>query len=188
MHRSVPWWAVASSTVAPLAMIGGWSLAAALQPPGYSSTRQTISALAAHGAHDRWVMTAGLAIVGLCHVTTAIGLRRARVVGRLLLALGGLATAAVAALPQPAAGHPVAAGVAFVALSCWPVAAHTNWSAATVVSLGLLAVFFLELRSGGGQLGTWERLLAGGQSLWPAVLIWTADRSRHPQQTTADLR
>jgi hypothetical membrane protein len=174
--------------VAPLAMIGGWSLAAALQPPGYSSTRQTISALAAHGAQDRWVMTAGLAVVGLCHVTTAVGLRRARITGRLLLALGGLATVAVAALPQPAAGHPVAAGVGFVALSFWPVAAHPKWTAATVVSLGLLAVFFVELRSGGGQLGTFERLLAGGQSLWPAAVVWTAVRSQRSHRTTTDLR
>ncbi|HEY3751971.1 MAG TPA: hypothetical protein VGL80_22540 [Pseudonocardiaceae bacterium] len=42
-----------SSVVAPVAMIGGWVLAASLQPPGYSAVRDTISALAAEGA--RWV-------------------------------------------------------------------------------------------------------------------------------------
>jgi hypothetical membrane protein len=165
-------------------MIGGWSVAAARQPPGYSPARQTISALAAHGAHDRWVMTAGLAVVGVCHLMTASGLRSAHAAGRALLALGGAATIAVAALPQPllssSPGHTLAAGVAFVALSLWPVAAHTSRGSstvlrlpasatATVVSVALLVVFFLELH-GGHQVGTAERLLASGQSLWPIVV------------------
>jgi hypothetical membrane protein len=187
VHR----WAVASSIVAPIAMIGGWSVAAARQPPGYSSIRQTISALASDGAHDRWVMTIGLAVVGACHVVTAGGLRPARAAGRILLAIGGMATMVVAAVPQPvhgsSPGHTLAAGTAFVTLSWWPLAAHTSRSpvgalrlpvaaAATAVSLVLLAVFFIELH-GGDQVGLTERLLAGTQSLWPAVVALSAFRS-----------
>jgi hypothetical membrane protein len=165
-------------------MIGGWTLAAALQPPGYSSVRQTISALAAHGAHDRWVMTAGLAVVGGCHLVTAAGLRPARPIGRVLLALGGASTAVVAAMPQPvqgsSLGHTLSAGVGFVALSLWPLAACPGRGSvgalrlpvavgACVVSVGLLVVFFVELQ-GGDQVGLTERLLAGVQSLWPLLV------------------
>jgi hypothetical membrane protein len=189
----VAWWAVVSSVVAPVAMIGGWTLAAALQPPGYSALRQTISALAAHGAHDRWVMTLALAVVGVCHLVTASGLRPARTPGRILLAVGGAATIAVAAFPEPqhgsALGHTLAAGAGFIALTCWPLAAHTSGGStlvlrlptaatATVVSAVLLIVFFVSLR-GGNQVGLTERLLAGAQSLWPAIVtVRAASRSQ----------
>src|SRR4051794_5022699 len=92
-----------SSVLAPILLIGGWTVAAWLQPAGYSSTRQTISELAGHGATDRWLMTAALVGVGLCHLVTAYGLGAATP-GRLVHALGGLATLAVAAFPLPAVG------------------------------------------------------------------------------------
>ena len=58
-----------SAGVAPVALIGGWSLAASRQPASYHAVEETISALAAHGATDRWIMTAGLALLGLCHIS-----------------------------------------------------------------------------------------------------------------------
>jgi uncharacterized protein DUF998 len=67
-------WVIGSSGLAPVALIGGWTWAAALQGPGYDSLRDTISALAARDATDRGVMTAGLAVLGLCHLATAAGL------------------------------------------------------------------------------------------------------------------
>lgn len=120
----MPPWAVVSAALAPVAMVGGWTVAAALQPD-FDPIRETISALAAGSARQPSVMTAGLAVTGVCHVVTAAGLRPAPLAGRALLALGGVGTAAVAALPVDTAAHPhgVAAGVAFVALSLWPAAA-----------------------------------------------------------------
>ena len=47
------------------------------QPPGYSPMRDTISALAALGARDRWLMTSALAGLGTSHIITALGLRPA---------------------------------------------------------------------------------------------------------------
>ena len=76
--RPIPWWALASAGAAPVLLVGGWTLADALQPPGYDPVRDTISALAALGATDRWVMTSALAGLGACHVVTALGLRPAR--------------------------------------------------------------------------------------------------------------
>jgi hypothetical membrane protein len=190
--ETVPWWAVASSALAPVALVGGWTVAAALQPAGYSSVRRTISELAALGARDRWLMTVALAVVGCCHVVTALGLRPARGAGRVLLALGGVAAFLVALFPLPAHGsspwHSLAAGASFVVLSVWPLAAHLpprgerigRLAVPTTVSavfLVLLGLFFTQL-SGGAHAGLDERLLAGGQALWPAIVTIRATLDR----------
>ncbi|WP_428966571.1 DUF998 domain-containing protein [Micromonospora fluostatini] len=126
--RVVPGWALASAVAAPILLVGGWTLGAARQPGGFDQLTGTISALAAVGATDRWIMTLGLAGLGLCHCVTAAGLRPLAPAGRALLALGGAATLAVAAFPLPAGGggsvpHTLAAAVAFGALALWPALA-----------------------------------------------------------------
>ncbi|MEV5822142.1 DUF998 domain-containing protein [Micromonospora haikouensis] len=125
--RVVPPWALLSAGAAPVFLVGGWLLGAARQPGGFDQVSGTISALAAVGAADRWIMTLGLVGLGLCHCVTAAGLRPLAVGGRALLALGGVATLAVAAFPLPADGgsapHALAAAVAFGALALWPVLA-----------------------------------------------------------------
>jgi Protein of unknown function (DUF998) len=188
--RRIPWWAVASAGTAPVLLIGGWTLAEALQPAGYSPIRDTISALAAHGATDRGVMTAALAGLGACHVITAAGLHPARPGGRVVLGIGGAATVLVAAFPQPAHGnsvaHTVAATAAFVALAVWPAfGAHRRTPApllrrwpSTVASgalLGLVVWFAAELH--GGQRGLAERAAAGAQALWPLAVVLSTRRA-----------
>ncbi|MCM0678401.1 DUF998 domain-containing protein, partial [Micromonospora phytophila] len=126
--RVVPAWALFSAAAAPVFLIGGWTLGAARQPDGFDQVGGTISALAAVGAADRWIMTLGLVGLGLCHCVTAAGLRPAATGGRVLLALGGVATLAVAAFPLPAGAggstpHGLAAAVAFGALALWPALA-----------------------------------------------------------------
>ncbi|MGB5017831.1 MAG: DUF998 domain-containing protein, partial [Candidatus Nanopelagicales bacterium] len=73
-----------SATLAPVLLIGGWTLAARLQPAGFDSSTDTISALAGLGATDRWVMTTALLGLGACHATTASGLKAAAPAGRVL--------------------------------------------------------------------------------------------------------
>jgi len=126
-NEAAPWWGLASSTAAPVLLIGGWTWAAARQEIGFDSLTQTISALAALDATDRWVMTSALAGVGLAHITTALALRGAALPGRLVLAGGGVATVLVAALPLPtvlgdggSAPHAIVAGISFGALAIWP--------------------------------------------------------------------
>ncbi len=166
-------WAVVSAAVAPVALIGGWSLAQSQQPPGYDQISQTISALAARDAADRWIMTTGLFLLGACHLVTAAGLTEAGRWGRAFLALGGAGTIAVASLPQPATGHVQAAGIGFVALAIWPALARVPElavrMAATAVLLALLGWFASQL-GGGAQLGLTERILAGAQALWPLAV------------------
>jgi hypothetical protein len=125
--NAAPWWGLLSSAAAPTLLIGGWTWAAARQEVGFDSFTQTISALAALDATDRWVMTSALAGVGLAHITTALALRDAALPGRLLLGGGGVATVLVAALPLPtvlgdggSAPHAIVAGISFGALAIWP--------------------------------------------------------------------
>jgi len=191
--RPVPWWAVLSAALAPVFLIGGWTVAAGLQPTGYSPARDTISALAGLGATDRWVMTIGLAALGTCHLVTAWGLRPAAGTGRLLLAAGGVATVLVAAFPVPSTGtskvHAVAAGIGFVTLGLWPALAWRRgrpvpWALRPLVSivaaavlLGLLGWFVVQLSSDGPWIGSTERLVAGAQALWPLMVVLAARRS-----------
>ena len=98
----MPWWGVVSSVASPVLLIGGWTVAAMLQPPSYNPVTQTVSALAARGATDRWEMTLVLLTVGVCDVVTGVALRPAAPAGRLILVVAGLAGILVAANPEHA--------------------------------------------------------------------------------------
>ena len=178
MSERTPWWGLVSSAAAPVLLIGGWTVAAGRQSGGFDAVVETISAQAAHGADDRWLMTAALAGVGACHLTTALALRSAAVPGRVLLAVGGVGTLLVAAFPLPVGGgssaaHTAAAAVSFVALLRPAVSV-----AAGAVLLGLVGWFFVELVADTDRVGLSERVAAGAQSLWPLVAAWGARRLR----------
>jgi hypothetical membrane protein len=190
--RSVPWWAKASAAAAPVLLIGGWTVAAARQPDGFDPISRTISALAALGATDRWLMTAALGGVGVSYAVTALGLRDAALPGRVVLGCGGLATVGVAAFPLSDSGesvaHTVAASIAFVSVAAWPavggrrgtgVAAGLRRPVARVaaaVLLGLVGWFAVELN--GPRTGLAERVAAGAQALWPLAVVLTDRRTR----------
>ena len=192
----VAWWGLVSSAAAPVLLIGGWTVAAARQQDGFDPVVETISALAAYGADDRWVMTTALAGLGLCHLTTATALRGAAPVGRAVLAGGGVATVLVAVFPLPAdesgsVAHTVVAGTAFLALAVWPALAGRRNApgplrpaasvAAAAVLLGLVAWFGDELTSDTDRVGLAERAAAGAQALWPLAAVWgSRQRRRRP--------
>lgn len=195
-RTAVPAWAVLSSALAPVAMIGGWTFAQSLQT-GFDPVEGTISALAAADASAPQVMTLGLALTGACHLVTAAGLRPLPGAARGLLALGGAATAAVAALPVDAwpRPHGLAAAVAFGALSLWPVGwvrrspgeqalSPALGLGSAAVLAGLLAWFVLELQhltaADGGLTGLSERVLAGAQSVWPLAVVLLLRRRVYP--------
>lgn len=203
MRGEVAWWGLLSAAAAPVVLVGGWTVAAALQPGSFSSVTQTISALAARDAADRQVMTVALLVVGLCHVVTALALRPVPRSGRWALAMGGVATALVALAPLPAADtahrgaattHAVAAAVSLGALAAWPAASwrrgpSPSWVLrprvavpAAVVLVSLVAWFAVELVVGGAWLGLAERVAATGQSLWPLVVVVALLRRRATSQ------
>ena len=182
----MPWWALVSSVVAPVAMIGGWTLAQRLQP-SFDPVRDTISDLATAGMVAPWVMGTGLALTGVAHCVTASGLHGVPRVGRFLLALGGVATLAVALAPSDAHPqlHRISAAVGFGALALWPAFSAMRGGTgplspkvavpASLVLLALVAVFVAELAQitpdDGAATGLAERVVAGAQSLWPLVVV-----------------
>lgn len=189
----VAWWGLVSSAAAPVLLIGGWTAAAAQQQGGFDPVVETISALAAYGADERWLMTAALTGLGLCHLTTAAALRGAAPVGRVALAAGGVATVLVAVFPLPAdesgsMEHTVVAGTAFLALAVWPAGAWRRAAAgplrptvslaAAAALLGLVGWFGAELSADGDRVGLAERVAAGAQSLWPLAAVWGSRRWR----------
>jgi hypothetical protein len=191
------WWTPFSAAGAPVFLIGGWTLAAALQPRGFDSFKDTISALAGLGAQDRWLMTTALYALGVCHVLTAWGLRAAGIWGRRVLGFGGVCTLFVASLPLPssphgdASGHLRAATAAFVSLTVWPLFAFRRDPdappglgpqisvAASLVLIALLGWLGYEVRDR-TYIGLAERMAAGAQGLWPLVVVLATTRSpRH---------
>ncbi len=164
-------WVWVSAVAAPVFLIGGWSWAQARQPDSYDAVRDTISALAARGASDRWIMTAALAGLGASYVITAVGSGTFGRLARTVLAVGGAATIAVAASPQPSPTHVPAAAIAFVALAIWPFGLRRTVRAApwvAVTLLALLAWFGIALATA-RVVGLSERALAGAEALTP---IW----------------
>lgn len=106
--RDVPRWGVVSSAAAPVLLVGGWTPAASLQPR-FDPVAGTVSALAAEGAADRWVMTLTFVVAGVCYLLTALALRSATTAGRLVLATEAIAGMLVAANPERAGDLPVGA-------------------------------------------------------------------------------
>ncbi len=180
--------AVLSATTAVVALIGGWTWAAASQPGGFDQAQESISALAASATPHRGIMTTGLVLTGLAHLVTAWGLGRAATAGRALLAAGGVATLLVAALPLPSrtggsAAHTVVATASFVLLGLWPWFAARDGGAAVLsrrvarpaAVVMTLAVASLGLGLGGSSFGLHERIVAALTVLWPlvtAVGLW----------------
>jgi hypothetical membrane protein len=178
-------WAWFSAALAPVLLIGGWTVAQSRQPAGYDALRDTISALAARGATDAWIMTAGLAGLGACHLITAAGFQTAGRAARAMLALGGAATVVVAASPQPAAAHVPAAVVGFIALAAWPalmrrtLGSYRWWA---LVLLAFLAWFGIAVAID-SLVGLSERVLAGAESLAP-ITLFVAISARRPSPET----
>jgi hypothetical protein len=183
----VPWWGVVSSAAAPVLMVAGWTVGADLQR-SFDPVADTVSALAAPGAADRWVMTLTFVVVGVCYFVTGLALRPARMPGRLVLMAAAVAGVLVAANPEhPGTSLPVphmiwgAAGCA--ALVAWPAGAWRRgpsvpWglrptvsAGAVAVLLALLAWFAAELITGGGQAGLAERIFGAAQALWPLTVV-----------------
>ena len=190
--RGVPWWGVVSAAAAPVRMAGGWTVAASLQPR-FDPVADTVSALAAQGAADRWVMTLTFVVVGACYVITALALRPARAAGRLILIAGAVAGMLVAANPERPGdpypwGHIIWALIGLAGVTTWPAGAWRRgravpWglrpgvaAAAVAVLVALVIWFGAELITGAGQAGLAERVTGAAQALWPLAVVLSCCR------------
>ena len=158
-----------SAAAAPVLMVAGWTVAAGLQPRPVDPVAETVSALAAVGATDRWVMTLTFVLVGVCDLLTGLALRPAGAPGRLILMAGAVAGMLVAANPEhPGTSFPVPHMIC-AAAGCAGVVA---WPAGAVAALLALAAWFgVELITYGGQAGLAERLFGAAQALWPLTVV-----------------
>jgi hypothetical membrane protein len=190
--RNLPWWGLVSAAAAPVLFVAGSTAATSLQPPSFDPMADTVSALAAAGAADRWVTTLTFLAVGVCYITTGLALRPAGPAGRLILVAGSAAGMLVAAFPQHAGGtplHALWASVGFAALAVWPAGAwrrgpRVPWGVRPAVCAGavallalLLAWFAAEVITGAGQAGLAERVTGLAQALWPLTVVLSC---RHP--------
>ena len=193
--RGVPWWGVLSSAATPVFLIGGWTLAASLQPESFDPVRQSVSSLARQGAADRWVMTATFIVVAICFIVTALALRPAARPGRLVLVAAALAGMLVAASPAAtppsfSLAHALWSTLGFALLAAWPLAALQSgpgvpWALRPTASVGAVAAivlltawFLLELMSGGHELGLAERTVGIAQALWPLLVVVSCQLAR----------
>src|SRR3954452_20204578 len=64
--RSLAWFTIAAQA----AFVVSWLVAAARQPD-YSHARSAVSALAAHGMRDPWIVMAGMTLLGLSAIALA---------------------------------------------------------------------------------------------------------------------
>lgn len=183
---STPRWAALCLASLPVLSVGGWAIAAAVQPPAsYSPVRQTVSVLAGHAATHRWIVTTSLCLMGACYLAGAAGLRLLDPVARVCLVVAGVAALGVAAFPEPAHGssgrHVVCTVIGAVTIAFWPalvarpgsvaVAAigRRRSAAAVVASLVLGAWLAIQARDG-SALGLAERVSSALQVTWPAVV------------------
>jgi len=186
--RVVPWWGVASSAAAPVLMVAGWSVAAGLQPHSFDAVAEPVSALAAVGAADRWVMSLTFVVVGACVFVTGLALRPARVAGRLALMAGAVGGMLVAAFPERPGvmfpvPHMVCAAIGCLGVVTWPAMAWRRGSrvpwglrpsasaAAVAVLAALVAWFGVELITAGGLAGLSERVFGAAQATWPLAVV-----------------
>ena len=192
--RGVPWWGVVSSAAAPVLMVAGWTVAAGLQPRSFDPVAEPVSALAALGAADRWVMSLTFVVVGACVFMTGLALRPAGTPGRMILMAGAVAGMLVAANPEHSGTsypvpHMICAAAGCAGVVAWPAGAWRRgaavpWGLRPAVSAGAVAVlvalvawFGVELVTGGGLAGLAERIFGAALAVWPLAVVASCRRA-----------
>lgn len=186
--RRSPTWVRVPALLAPIALIGGWTVAAELQSSPAAASWATISELAAHYARHRAVMTVALLVTGACFAAIAVGLHSVRPAGRLALSVSGVGIVGVAVAPLPThpALHSLSAFVAFAALVLWPACGMRGGGGrriepgaagrATLAGAVLMIVLYAAPDLLGG-FGVVERLLSGGGCLWLCLVVFDCTRA-----------
>jgi hypothetical protein len=194
-RRPVAPWAMASSALSPLLLVGAWAVADNRQPSSYSPVRQTMSVLAGHAATDRWIVTGAMVLASACYLVSALGLTGVRTSARLVLAVAGVSGIGIAASPEPVHGstpqHLAWTALGAVALAVWPafvarrrpprprplvLSVHGS-ATVTAVFVALLGWVFIETR-GGTALGLAERVTTTVQMSWPLFVALALRRSQ----------
>jgi Protein of unknown function (DUF998) len=180
---------VAIAALIPATLVTGWIAADAVQPARYSPVRQTVSVSAGYAGTHRWIMTAALAVVGLCYLVLAVTASLAALgsYARLGLVVAGAAALGVAANPVPMHGtavqHNVWTAIGAITITGWPLLVIRRrgcaviWpqrlTAAIVVTAGfaVLSAWLAAEALSGTAVGLAERVSSSVQGAWPAVVV-----------------
>lgn len=178
---------------APAAFVTAWAVFGARRE-GYDPVDQAISQLAREGTPDRWGMTAGFVTFGLLLPVFARRLPRLMDAGRPLsvsMAVAGVSTLAVAALPLQAAEggtgdllHAFAAGAGYLAMAASPLLGARGLlrsgrpaAAAVSVTVSAASATALVLSLTTDDTGLWQRTGLGVVDLWfVACAAWALTR------------
>lgn len=189
--------ALLCSVSMPIVLTTAWLVADTLQPPAYSSMRQTVSVLSGHAGAHRWIVTTALYAIGIAYLVSAAGMRGLATAARAGLLVAGAMALGVATFPVPVHGtsrsHAACVAIGAVAIAVWPALAARQDSvraavgprvsaAAIVVSAGLFFWTAFETRDG-DLLGLAERVSSALQVAWPGVVALMLHRARHRQST-----
>ena len=189
------WTTLALAVLAPAVLVVGLGAAQSAWP-GPDPWNQSLSALSGLGATSRWIMAATLGVAAVLHVLVAAGLRsRVPTAAWALLGAAGVLLLVAALNPQPVGGysavHMVAAGLAWVAFTTWPlglafspsVAPRLRWASAVVVAVLVVLVgwFAVQLVTSGTWYGTSQRIVMLVQAVWP-IVVAAAVLTHRPSQ------
>lgn len=171
-------WSALGLAAGPVAFVSVWAVGGS-RTPGYSPVHDAISGIAAVGAPERGLMTAGFVAYGAAVLAGTPALRRS-VVGRAwpAVVVNGLATWGVAALPLDVSqagdlAHGVAATIGYVSLAAAPAlaagplarAGHHGAARASVAAAVAIGAF-LVLTTVADAKGLTQRTGLGIGDLW----------------------
>lgn len=196
--RPVSIWMLLCAGVLPVLLTAGWLLGDAVQSASYSPVRQTVSVLAGHAAHDRWIVTSALYLIGVGYLALAAGLAALGRPARVGLVVAGLAGIGIAVCPEPVHGstpqHLAFTTLGALTITIWPVLVRPRGTGSrllgkrvtvivTAVFVGLLLWTFAETRNG-PLLGLAERTSSTLDICWPflvALAVSRAHRRAEPE-------
>jgi hypothetical protein len=189
---SVAAWVPVCAALSPALLTIAWLIGDAMQPTSYSPVRQTVSVLAGAAAKDRWIVTAALYVIGVCHFATAAGLRALPVRARVGLVIAELAAIGIAASPQPVSGsraqHLIFTGIGAVVITVWPALATQRQAPLSILVSArvsaVVSIAFLILlcgtvveTHGGASPGLAERVSSAIQTGWPLAVAVSLRRA-----------
>ena len=186
-----PWLALGLA-LGPVAFVSAWAIGGA-GTPGYDPVADAISRIAAVGAPERGLMTAGFLAYGAAVGAGSLALRRSNLVGTWgWAALNAAATVAVAATPLEHSDridllHGICAAVGYASITVLPLVARRSFlrlgldraARASVVAGAVSAACLVATTLGPGK-GALQRtgLLAG--DVWliaTGIALWRAGRA-----------
>jgi hypothetical membrane protein len=178
--------------IGPIAFIAAWAVGGA-RTPAYSPVDDAISRIAAVGAPEQALMTAGFLVYGGAVLVGSVALRSSPLrAAWSLAAVNALATVAVAATPLERSEtvdllHGIAASIGYAAISLMPIVAARplrdlglRRASVASVATGAIGAVCLVATTLGESKGAFQRLGLGVGDVWlvaTGLALWRGGRA-----------